>query len=235
MARSDHDRRIGEMFDRVAPRYDFLNRTLSWRRDVAWRRRAIALARLGAGERALDVGVGTGDVAFGLLAASDPSAQVVGVDLSEEMLRRARGRAAALGLDTRFDARIANAEALPFGDGSFDRVVAAFAVRNFGDLDGGLREMRRVLGVGGRAVILEFSRAPNPLVRAANGLYTHVLVPRIAVLFGGDGAAYRYLPDSVDRFPGADALADRLRAAGFRRVRYERLMLGTVAIHVAEP
>lgn len=225
---------MAAMFDRVAPRYDRLNRILSLRRDVGWRKRTVALAQLGDGEVALDVGVGTGDLAFAMLAAS-PTARVVGVDVSERMLTLVRERARRSRAGDRFEARIADAHALPFADASFDRVVAGFAVRNFGDLDAGLREMRRVVRPGGRAVILEFSRAPNPLIRAVNRLYTHVLVPRIAVLFGGDAAAYRYLPESVDRFPGAERLADRLRAAGFSDVRFERLTFGTVAIHVAQP
>ncbi len=232
MARSEHDRRIAEMFDRVAPRYDFLNRALSGRRDVGWRRRAVALARLGSGERALDVGVGTGDLALALLAASDPTSRVTGVDLSEEMLRRARGRATPFG--GRFDARLASADSLPFADASFDRVVAGFAVRNFGDLAAGLREMRRVLRPGGRAVILELSTPPSPPVRAFFSLYFDRLAPRLAALLGGDAAAYRYLPRSVRRFPGAEELARILRDAGFSSVRFERLSLGIAAIHVAE-
>ena len=222
------------MFDKVAPRYDFLNRVLSLRRDVGWRKRAVALARLGDGEVALDVGVGTGDLAFALLTASAPSTRVTGVDVSERMLALARHRATNESTGRRFEARSADAHALPFVDGSFDRVVAGFAVRNFGDLDAGLREMRRVLKPTGRAVILEFSTAPNALVRALNRFYTHALVPRIAAALGGDAAAYRYLPESVDRFPGAERLADRLRAAGFSDVRFERLTFGTVAIHVAQ-
>lgn len=232
---SDHDRRVAAMFDTVAPRYDFLNRVLSLRRDVGWRRRAVALARLGAGEAALDVGVGTGDLAFDLLAASDPTARVVGVDLSEGMLAAVRARAARSPLGARFEARGADAQALPFADASFDRVTAGFAVRNFGDLDAGLREMRRVLRPTGRAVILELSTPPNPVVRACFRLYFHRIAPRLAALLGGDAAAYRYLPRSVARFPGAVPLAERLRSAGFTRVRFERLALGIAAIHVAEP
>ena len=233
VTRSDHDRRIAEMFDRVAPRYDALNRILSGGRDVGWRRRAIALARLGSREVALDVGVGTGDVAFGLLDASDPSARVIGVDVSPLMLEAARRRAEGRG-DRRFAALLATVDGLPFADGSFDRVVAGFAVRNFSDLALGLREMRRVLRVGGRAVILELSTPPNPLIGVAYRLYFHRLSPLIAATLGGDAAAYRYLPRSVAAFPNADGLAERMRAAGFARVRYERLNLGIAAIHVGE-
>lgn len=221
------------MFDKVAPRYDFLNRLLSARRDVGWRRRAVEIARLGAGEIALDLGVGTGDLAFDLLAASDPASRVVGIDISEGMLELVRGRAAASPFGARFEARQADAQALPFEDASFDRVVAGFAVRNFGDLMLGLREMRRVLRPRGFAVILELSTPPNPVVRAAFGMYFHRVSPRIAALFGGDPQAYRYLPRSVARFPRADAFARLLREAGFADVRYERLALGIAALHVA--
>lgn len=238
MARSEddrtrHDREIAAMFDKVAPRYDFLNRLLSAGRDVGWRRRAVALARLGPGEVALDEGVGTGDLAFDLLAASDPTSRVVGIDLSEGMLDLVRRRATASALGSRFQARNADAHALPFADASFDRVVAAFAVRNFGDLMLGLREMRRVLRPGGFAVILELSTPPNPFVRGVFGTYFHRAAPRIAALFGGDAEAYRYLPRSVARFPRADAFARLLREAGFTEVRYDLLAFGIAALHVA--
>jgi demethylmenaquinone methyltransferase/2-methoxy-6-polyprenyl-1,4-benzoquinol methylase len=234
MGRSERDERIVEMFDRVAPRYDFLNRVLSAGRDVAWRRRTVQLARLGANEIALDVGVGTGDLAFALLARSDPTARVVGVDLSREMLARATARAQRLRLASRFEARLEDAQALGFADAAFDRVVAGFTVRNLTDLDRGLRELRRVLRPGGRAVILELSTPPQPLVRAAYRWYFHRFSPAIAALLGGDPEAYRYLPRSVARFPGVDELAARLRGAGFSAVRYERLSFGIAAIHIGE-
>jgi demethylmenaquinone methyltransferase/2-methoxy-6-polyprenyl-1,4-benzoquinol methylase len=233
MARAEHDRRIAEMFDRVAPRYDALNHILSAGRDVGWRRRATALARLEANEVALDVGAGTGDLAFRLLDASDPSARVIGVDVSSRMLSALRRRAADRG-ERRLTPLMATAEDLPFDDGSVDRVVAGFAVRNFGDLALGLREMRRVLRRGGHAVILELSTPTNPAVAAVYRLYFHRLSPRIASLLGGDAAAYRYLPRSVEAFPDAEGLASCMRDAGFARVRYERLSLGIAAIHVGE-
>jgi demethylmenaquinone methyltransferase/2-methoxy-6-polyprenyl-1,4-benzoquinol methylase len=234
MARSEHDGRIAAMFDTVSGRYDFLNRVLSLGRDAAWRHRAVAHARLGANEVALDLGVGTGDLAFDLLASSDPSSRVVGIDVSERMLEHLRRRIASSPLGARLEAREADAQALPFAAASFDRVTAGFAIRNFGDLDVSLREMRRVLRAGGRAVVLEFSIPPNALVRVGYRAYIHGVVPRLAPLLGGDAAAYRYLPESIERFPRAEALAERFRAAGFARVRFERLMLGGTAIHIAE-
>jgi demethylmenaquinone methyltransferase/2-methoxy-6-polyprenyl-1,4-benzoquinol methylase len=233
MTRSDHDRRIAEMFDRVAPRYDRLNRVLSGGRDIGWRRRAVVLARLDSRQVALDLGVGTGDLAFGLLAASDSSARVVGVDLSPVMLAALRRRADVSG-ERRVMPLIATAERLPFADGALDRVVAGFAVRNFGDLPLGLRETRRVLRAGGRAVILELSTPPDRLVGIVYRFYFHRIAPLIAVLLGGDAAAYRYLPRSVAAFPDAEGLAQRMREAGFARVRYERLSFGIAAIHVGE-
>jgi demethylmenaquinone methyltransferase / 2-methoxy-6-polyprenyl-1,4-benzoquinol methylase len=233
MTRSDHDRRIADMFDRVAPRYDRLNRVLSAGRDIGWRRRAVALARLDAHQLALDLGVGTGDLAFGLIAASDTSARIIGVDLSPVMLEAFRRR-----VDARRERRLmpllATAERLPFADASLDRVVAGFAVRNFGDLALGLRETRRVLRAGGRAVVLELSTPPNRLVGTVYRIYFHRIAPLIAALLGGDAAAYRYLPRSVAAFPDAEGLAQHMREAGFARVRYERLSFGIAAIHVGE-
>ena len=241
MDRSTHDegskertREIAAMFDKVALRYDFLNRVLSARRDVGWRRRAVELARLGADQVALDVGVGTGDLAFDLLAASAPTARVIGVDVSSAMLGLARKRGASSQFGARFEARQADVHALPFDDECFDRVVAGFAVRNFADLAAGLGEMRRVLRPNGRIVILELSTPPNGVIRTLFQLYFGEISPRIAALLGGDLAAYRYLPRSVASFPGAERLAELLRAAGFSAVRFERLSFGIAAIHVAE-
>jgi demethylmenaquinone methyltransferase/2-methoxy-6-polyprenyl-1,4-benzoquinol methylase len=234
MSRPEHDAAISAMFDRVAPHYDRLNRVLSMGNDVRWRERTAAFARLGPGEVALDVGVGTGDLAFDLLRVSDPTSRVVGVDVSEQMLTLVRERASRSPLAARLEVRHADAQALPFGDATFDRVVAGFAVRNIGDLDAGLREMRRVLKPDGRAAILEFSMPPSPFIRAGYRAYLHYVMPRVAAHLGGDVSAYRYLPRSVEAFPRAEAFAERLRAAGFGAVHVVRLFFGTVAIHVAE-
>lgn len=222
------------MFDRVAPRYQLLNDVLSFGSDRGWRVRAARLARLAQGERALDVGTGTGDLAFDLLGLSHRTASVLGVDISRAMLAKAALAAGRCGHSARFSAMLANAEALPFPNGAFDRVIAGFTVRNFDHLDAGLREMRRVIRAGGRAVILELSTPPNVIARSGFGLYFNRIAPRIAALLGGDVEAYRYLPRSVAAFPDADALAARMRDAGFARVRYERLTLGIAAIHVGE-
>lgn len=229
---NEHDRRIAAMFDRVAPRYDFLNRTLSFGQDLAWRRRAIRLAALPAGGRALDIGAGTGDLALALLSA-DPDARVVAVDLSAVMLDHYRERAGREGVGPRALAVLATTEGLPFPDASVDRIVSGFTVRNVANLPLAFAELKRVLRPGGRAVILELShpyRAFAPLYH----LYFDHVAPRLAVLLGGDAEAHRYLPRSLRAFPDAGRLAGLLREAGFADVRVERLTLGIAAIHVAE-
>jgi len=216
------------MFDRIAPRYDLLNRVLSLGRDASWRRRAVAAAGLGPGERALDVGAGTGDLALAL-AKAGPSGRVVALDLAPEMLSRARTRADA---SLRFV--VGSAEALPFPDALFSCVVAGFAVRNFGDLPRALGDMRRVLVPGGRVVVLELSLPPNATLRAMHRFYLHRVAPAIATVLGSSAEAYRYLPASIEAFLDPERVAAALREAGFQRVRYERLTFGVATIHVGE-
>lgn len=228
---AEHDRRIAEMFDRISPRYDLLNRVLSLGADVSWRRRAVARARLGPGERALDVGVGTGDLSAGLLAASDPTSVVIGVDLAPRMLAISRGRLARYG--PRFRSAVGSATSLPLPDAAFDRIVTGFTIRNVGDLPRALGEFRRVLRPGGRAVLLELSH-PVAAFAPVYWWYFERAAPLVAVALGGDRDAYRYLPRSLRAFPPADRLAAMVREAGFARVRVERLTLGIAALVVAE-
>jgi len=230
---NEHDRRIAAMFDRIAPRYDVLNRVLSVGTDLSWRRRALDFARLGENGRALDVGTGTGDFALALLARSPRSATVTGVDISAGMLAVAERRAAKAGVGARYERLIASVESLPFADGTFDVAVAGFVIRNVGDIPKGLREMRRVLRPGGRAVILDLHTPRNPLVRRLYRSFSFVS-PRLAAVLGSDPEAYRYLPRSIEAFHDPEALATLLRNAGFTRVRFERLTFGVAAIHVGE-
>jgi len=221
------------MFDRIAPRYDLLNRLLSFGTDLSWRRRALEAARLGEAGRALDVGTGTGDFALALLARAPRSATVTGVDISPGMLQIAGRRAAKAGLGPRYERLIASVESLPFADGVFDVAMAGFVIRNVGDIPLGLREMRRVLRPGGRAVILDLHTPRNPTVRRLYRSYSFIS-PRLAAALGGDPEAYRYLPRSIEAFYDPEALATLLRNAGFTHVRFERLTFGIAAIHVGE-
>jgi demethylmenaquinone methyltransferase / 2-methoxy-6-polyprenyl-1,4-benzoquinol methylase len=221
------------MFDRIAPRYDLLNRLLSLGTDLSWRRRALDLARLGEGGRALDVGTGTGDFSLALLARSPRSATVTGVDISPGMLGIAERRAAGAGLGPRYERLIASVESLPFADRIFDVAMAGFVIRNVGDVPRGLAEMRRVLRPGGCAVILDLHIPRNPAIRRLYRAYSFVS-PRLAAALGSDPEAYRYLPRSIEAFYDPEALAALLRNAGFVRVRFERLTFGVAAIHVGE-
>ena len=218
------------MFDRIAARYDFLNRVLSFGTDIGWRRRALARARVETGSAVLDVGAGTGDLSF---AAASQGARVLAVDLSAGMLAVLARRATAAQRD-RITALVGNAESLPLGDRSVDRIVTGFTVRNVGDLPRALAEFHRVLRPGGRAVILELSHPRNAAFARVYSFYFGRVAPAVAALLGGDREAYRYLPRSLRPFPKAERLAEMLREAGFANVTFERLTLGIAAIHVAE-
>ena len=228
---SAHESRIRAMFDAIADDYDRLNRSLSFGQDALWRSAAARRARLDAGETALDVGTGTGDLAFALLARSHRTSRVVGLDLASGMFARARAKAAARGVVDRFRLLQGSVLAIPAPDASFDRLVSAFMLRNVADLGRTFAEIRRVLRPGGRAVLLELSKPRPGLFAAAYRRYFYDVLPRVAALLGGEPAAYAYLPRSLTPFPDADALSARLAAAGLHDVRYTRLTFGVAAIH----
>jgi demethylmenaquinone methyltransferase/2-methoxy-6-polyprenyl-1,4-benzoquinol methylase len=222
---------VREMFAAIAPRYDTANRVLTAGADEAWRRRA--LCELGAprGGRILDLCCGTGDLAFHALRR-DPSATVVGVDFCEPMLEGARARARREDRCGRVEFVCADVMALPFADDSFDGATMGFSMRNVVDITATLRETLRVLRPGARFVNLDVSRAPNPLARILFEAYFYTIVPLIGGAVGGSKSAYRYLPQSLTNYPDADGLAQRLREAGFADVRYVRLGIGAIALHI---
>jgi demethylmenaquinone methyltransferase/2-methoxy-6-polyprenyl-1,4-benzoquinol methylase len=218
---------VRAMFDRIAPRYDLMNRLMSGGMDGRWRRLAAAAADISLGARALDVCTGTGDLAFELADRVGPSGAVIGVDFSEPMLERATAKAAANGAPATF--QVADALELPFGDSEFDGATVAFGARNLSDLDRGLAEMARVVRSGGRVVVLEIT-TPRRL-RALHGLWFDRVVPRLGGLIGGDRAAYRYLPASAKRFPSPPELATLMTKAGLVDVSWRGFMGGIVALH----
>jgi len=220
------------MFSEIAPRYDLLNHVLSLNIDRGWRR--AALAELGWRSRPeglyLDVCAGTLDVAAALARAADFRGFVLGADFAEPMLRRGTGKAPASMLAP----VTADALQLPIADGTVSGAIVAFGVRNLADLDAGLREVLRVLRPAARFVILEFSTPPSPLIRSTYHAYSRYVLPAIGRVVSGHPTAYSYLPESVSRFPEAEALADRMRVAGFENVRWRHLTFGVAAIHVGE-
>jgi demethylmenaquinone methyltransferase/2-methoxy-6-polyprenyl-1,4-benzoquinol methylase len=222
------------MFDRIVPRYDLMNRLMTGGRDLAWRRLAVREAlrdRNGTETRVLDVATGTGDLAIALLAAG--AGDVAGLDFSVAMLDEAIRKEAAAVHDRRITWVEADAMALPFTDASFDAVTVAFGLRNMPSYPAALREMARVLRPAGTLVCLETTPLRAPVLRAVFDWYFARVVPIIGGLLSGDRDAYRYLPASAAVFPDADTLGRMMLAAGFSRVRYLRLGLGTVALHVA--
>jgi demethylmenaquinone methyltransferase / 2-methoxy-6-polyprenyl-1,4-benzoquinol methylase len=224
-------RSVRSMFARVAGRYDFLNHLLSLNVDRWWRSRAVArvrgyLARPGA--RAMDLCCGTGDMVVALESAR--GAAVLGSDFCHPMLVEAARKLVRRGLGSPLVE--ADAMRLPLPDASLDLVTAAFGFRNLANYASGLEEMRRVLKPGGAAAILEFSQPRNPAFAALYSFYSRHVLPRIGGAISGDPGAYRYLPESVRKFPGPEELETMMRAAGFREVSWERLTGGIVALHV---
>jgi demethylmenaquinone methyltransferase/2-methoxy-6-polyprenyl-1,4-benzoquinol methylase len=221
---------VRAMFTRIAGRYDLMNSLMTGGRHHAWRRVATAAVAQAPAGPALDLATGTGDLAFALRAA-DSRRFVVGADFSEAMLRHADVKRRARG-ERGVALLAADALALPFADRTFACVVSAFLLRNLADLAGGLAEMRRVTCPGGLVAALEITR---PGVRgwdAMFGLYFNRVVPLIGAAVARDRAAYTYLPQSVERFVTPPQLAELMERAGLRNVRYRRLGLGTIAIHV---
>ena len=224
---------VREMFDRIAPSYDRLNHTLSFQIDKLWRRHVVRIVRRMEPRRILDVATGTGDLALAL-ARHIPGVQVLGVDLSEKMLAEAARKAAARGLEDRVVLSPGDAERLDLAAGSVDVVTSAFGVRNFGDLEQGLREFARVLKPGGKTVILEFSTPRNPLFRSIYAFYSHRLLPLVGGAVSKDRKAYEYLPASVDEFPGPDRFLELMRQAGFTNCRARSQSWGIAQIYVGE-
>jgi demethylmenaquinone methyltransferase / 2-methoxy-6-polyprenyl-1,4-benzoquinol methylase len=212
---------VRDMFDRIAPVYDFMNRAMSLGLDVRWRRMT-ARAVVRPGDRVLDVCCGTGDLA---IADSEAGGDVTGLDFSEQMLARARRKSDAI------EWVRGDATALPFPDDAFDAVTVGFGIRNLDDLESGLRELARVLRPGGRLGCLEITR-PRGVLRPFFRLWFDGLVPLAGRVLPG-GSAYTYLPASVRRFPGPEDLAGAMERAGFSAIRWKLLGGGIVALHTA--
>lgn len=215
------------MFDRIAGFYDVMNSVMTAGLHHGWRRRAVDLARVGPGDRVLDVATGTGDLALELARRVAPGGAVIASDFSQEMLAHARRKATDTPVPVTFE--WANAMALPYGDGAFAAATVGFGARNFSDLDQGLREMTRVVQPGGTVVVLEITTPTRPPLSTFYRLWFDRVVPVIGKL-AGDPQAYEYLPNSVKRFPDPRALAARMDACGLD-VRYILTAGGIIALH----
>jgi demethylmenaquinone methyltransferase/2-methoxy-6-polyprenyl-1,4-benzoquinol methylase len=221
---------VEEMFDNIAERYDFLNHVLSMKTDVLWRNKLVKWMNLDAPKLVLDVATGTGDLAIAVEKGT--KAKVVGLDLSQQMLNVGIIKIKKLKLDGRISMQKGDAENLPFDDNHFDAVSVSFGVRNFGNLEKGLAELRRVVGENKSVYILEFSKVEG-FFGSIYMFYFKNILPRIGSLISKDNRAYSYLPDSVNAFPFGEKMKEILLKTGFKNVEYKKLSLGIATIYKA--
>ena len=223
---------VRQMFDSIAPAYDFMNRAMTMGIDIWWRRLAVKRLRRIQPKQILDVATGTGDFALQLNESLHPE-HITGIDLSQGMLDEACRKVKARGLDEAITFEQGDCMALPMQDGMFDAVTVAFGVRNFEHLQQGYREMARVLKPGGMLCVLELSTPTNPVIRWFYDIYTLHIIPWLGSLKSGDKSAYRYLPQSIAAVPQGKDMLRLMRDAGLQDAAFKRLTLGVCTIYTA--
>lgn len=223
---------VEAMFDNIAPTYDKLNHRLSWNIDKGWRRKAIGQLKAWHPQSLLDIATGTGD--FAILSAQMLRPQrLVGADISEGMMDIGRQKVKALGLDQVISFAKEDCMDLSFADGTFDAVTAAFGIRNFADLDKGLREMWRVLKPGGHLSIVELTTPVRFPMRQLFHVYAHTVLPAYGHLISKDTSAYSYLTKTIEAFPQGERMTEILKQAGFREASFKRLTFGICTMYLA--
>jgi demethylmenaquinone methyltransferase / 2-methoxy-6-polyprenyl-1,4-benzoquinol methylase len=232
----DHprDRAVQSMFDRIADRYDRLNRVISFRLDSRWRNQAIKALLTVPNPLILDLGAGTGDLTFAAAKATQGNARIVGLDFSLQMLRLAREKKSSAPHGDKTVFVLGSALLAPFKDAVFDGVMTAFVLRNVSDLSLFFYHAFRVLKPGGRFVSLDMFPPAKGWFSALYGLYFYRLVPRIGGLLARDPNAYHYLSESVRRFYPPETIGSAIERAGFERLTLQRFLNGAVCMHVAE-
>ncbi|WP_051150458.1 bifunctional demethylmenaquinone methyltransferase/2-methoxy-6-polyprenyl-1,4-benzoquinol methylase UbiE [Rubellimicrobium thermophilum] len=231
MPETDKARRVRGVFESVASRYDLMNDLMSGGLHRLWKDAAVDWLAPRPGMAVLDVAGGTGDIAFRILRRA-PTARVTVLDLTPAMLEEGRRRAAARGI-AGLSWVAGDAMALPFPDRSFDAWTIAFGIRNVTRPEAALAEAFRVLRPGGRLMVLEFSRVGVPLLERAYDLYSFHVIPAMGQAVTGDRESYRYLVESIRRFPDQESFLGMIRAAGFERARYRNLTMGVACLHSA--
>lgn len=221
---------VEQMFDNIAPKYDFLNHFLSLGIDKLWRKKAVRILKSYQPKRILDVATGTGD--FAIEASRIQPDQIVGFDLSEQMINVGIDKVKRLGLNKLISFQKGDSENMPFADASFDAITVAFGVRNFENLEKGLQEFYRVLKPGGVAVILEFSKPKYFPFKQIYQFYSFRVLPRLGGMISKDSSAYSYLPVSVMAFPDDQAFLSVLKRSGFTETRQWRLTSGIATIYL---
>lgn len=231
VAWADKARRVRGVFDSVASRYDVMNDLMSAGMHRLWKQFTLSCTRLRAGQRALDVAGGTGDLTLGMLKQVGASGLVVLTDINAQMLVRGRDRLIDAGHVSNVRVVQANAERLPFRPGQFDCVTIGFGLRNVTDKPAALASMRSMLKPGGQLIVLEFSQLAIPALRPLYDAYSFHVLPRLGQLVAGDADSYRYLAESIRMHPGQEALLEMLKSAGLEGCRYHNLAGGIVAVH----
>ncbi|MDE6716248.1 MAG: bifunctional demethylmenaquinone methyltransferase/2-methoxy-6-polyprenyl-1,4-benzoquinol methylase UbiE [Muribaculaceae bacterium] len=222
---------IERMFDNIAPAYDVMNFAMTLGLDRIWRRKAVKL--LGKANSILDVASGTGDMAMELCRGSKPT-KLIGIDLSDNMLMRARKKIAQSNYANVASFEKCDCSAMPFPNASFDAITAAFGVRNFENLLDCYREMHRVMVPGGKLCIIELSEPVNPLIIPLFKLYTRGIIPTVGRIVSSDSNAYKYLPDSIAAVPQRNDMLNIMHQAGFRNGKFYPLTFGVCTIYIAE-
>jgi len=223
---------IKDMFNHIAPRYDFLNRLLSLRRDVYWRREMAAALTVPESGRVLDVACGTGDVMIELMHQEKAGKHIIGLDFAPEMIGVARRKLHARAAICRTDLLAGNGLSLPFLPGTFDAITIAFGIRNIMDRKAALREFFTHLKPGGHLAVLELSTPRPRFLKYLYAVYFERILPAIGGFFSSNRMAYRYLPASVIRFPEPETFAGLMKSAGFKDICWRRLTLGLATLHI---
>src|SRR5215467_14132752 len=224
---------VTRMFDNIASCYDRLNRVLSAGIDVSWRKKAIRQLKEDKPERILDVATGTADMAIIACRMLNPG-KIIGIDISEQMLEQGRKKIEKEGLASYIQLQSGDSETINFADNSFDAVMVAFGIRNFENLEKGLKEMLRVLKPGGKLLVLEFSRPRIKIFRSLYNLYMGIVAPEIARWFSQNKKAYQYLNQSAKLFPERQAFIDILNSTGYSNTSFKPLSAGICCIYIGE-
>lgn len=246
MAKFDHDsvvpdqastlskkQQVAGMFDSIAYRYDFLNRFLSAGIDITWRKNALKELKSANPKIILDVATGTADVAIMAVKILKPQ-KITGIDISDGMLEFGRKKIAALGLDKTIQLVNGDSETINFADNTFDAVTVAFGVRNFENLEKGLGEIKRVLKPGGKLVVLEFSKPKAPVMKQLYDVYMKVVAPGVGKIFSKNRSAYKYLDESIKKFPEGKNFTSILDNIGYRNTYCKPQSLGICSIYCGE-
>jgi demethylmenaquinone methyltransferase/2-methoxy-6-polyprenyl-1,4-benzoquinol methylase len=223
---------VETMFNNIAPTYDTLNHRLSWNIDKLWRKCAIKRLKAFSPKKVLDVATGTGDFAL-QIARTLNAESIIGIDISEGMMQIGKEKVKAAGLQDKITFQKEDCLSMSFADETFDAVTAAFGIRNFSDLEQGLREMCRILKKGGKLCVVELTRPVSFPMRQLFGIYSHTFLPIYGRIISKDSSAYEYLTATIEAFPQGEKMTEILKKVGFAKAEFKRLTFGICTLYIA--